>query len=179
MLSRGSWGSAPRPNRARKSDHVCGMICMSPIARFAIAPAPHQRTRRITDRIQCSGTAKRLDAPVIKAANGSMLGPLARWVTDNARSTCAASLNRIDDATIAGMQTLAPRDRKAAIVFAAVNGENAHASPRRGASEKLAPGLGERSRSYLRSAQAYMLISIPTCTSMIFGVFQVIRVLLS
>jgi hypothetical protein len=34
------------------------------------------------------------------------------------------------------------------------------------------------SRSYLRSAQAYILISMPTCTSTIFGVFQVIRVLL-
>ena len=32
-------------------------------------------------------------------------------------------------------------------------------------------------RSYLRAAQAYMLISMPTCTSTIFGVFQVIRVL--
>jgi hypothetical protein len=30
-----------------------------------------------------------------------------------------------------------------------------------------------RSRSYLRAAQAYMLISMPTCTSTIFGVFQV------
>jgi len=30
---------------------------------------------------------------------------------------------------------------------------------------------------YLRAAQAYMLISMPTCTSTIFGVFQVIRVL--
>ena len=27
---------------------------------------------------------------------------------------------------------------------------------------------------YLRDAQAYMLISMPTCTSTIFGVFQVI-----
>jgi hypothetical protein len=35
-----------------------------------------------------------------------------------------------------------------------------------------------RSRSYLRGAEAYMLISMPTCTSTIFGVFQVIRVLL-
>jgi hypothetical protein len=28
---------------------------------------------------------------------------------------------------------------------------------------------------YLRAAQAYMLISMPTCTSTIFGVFQLIR----
>jgi hypothetical protein len=33
--------------------------------------------------------------------------------------------------------------------------------------------------SYLRAAQAYMLISIPTGTSTIFGVFQVIFYLLS
>jgi hypothetical protein len=29
--------------------------------------------------------------------------------------------------------------------------------------------------AYLRVAQTYMLISMPTCTSTIFGVFQVIR----
>jgi hypothetical protein len=29
---------------------------------------------------------------------------------------------------------------------------------------------------YLRAAQAYMLISMPTCTSTIFGVFQLISV---
>jgi hypothetical protein len=45
------------------------------------------------------------------------------------------------------------------------------------------PGFGRRmppepgsSLSYLRAAQAYMLISMPTDTSTIFGVFQVIRV---
>jgi hypothetical protein len=36
-------------------------------------------------------------------------------------------------------------------------------------------GLSRRSRSYLRAAQAYILISMPTCTSKIFGVFQDIR----
>jgi hypothetical protein len=39
--------------------------------------------------------------------------------------------------------------------------------------------VGCRSRAerfaYLRVAQTYMLISMPTCTSTIFGVFQVIR----
>jgi hypothetical protein len=40
-------------------------------------------------------------------------------------------------------------------------------------------GPSRCSRSYLRAAQAYMLISMPTCTSTIFGVFQVISVLLS
>jgi hypothetical protein len=34
------------------------------------------------------------------------------------------------------------------------------------------------SPGYLRSALTYMLISMPTCTSTIRGVFQVIRVLL-
>ena len=33
----------------------------------------------------------------------------------------------------------------------------------------------ERFCYYLRVAQTYMLISMPTCTSTIFGVFQVIR----
>jgi hypothetical protein len=36
-----------------------------------------------------------------------------------------------------------------------------------------------RSRAYLRAAQAYMLISMPTGTSTIFGVFQAISDLLS
>jgi hypothetical protein len=35
------------------------------------------------------------------------------------------------------------------------------------------------SRAYLRAAQAYMLISMPTGTSTIFGVFQAIPDLLS
>ena len=34
---------------------------------------------------------------------------------------------------------------------------------------------GRREGAYLRAAQAYMLISMPTGTSTIFGVFQVIR----
>jgi hypothetical protein len=34
---------------------------------------------------------------------------------------------------------------------------------------------GRREFAYLRAAQAYMLISMPTGTSTIFGVFQVIR----
>ena len=40
-------------------------------------------------------------------------------------------------------------------------------------------GPSRRARNYLRVAQTYMLISIPTCTSTIFGVFQVIRALLN
>jgi hypothetical protein len=38
------------------------------------------------------------------------------------------------------------------------------------------PEPGRTLRRYLRAAQAYMLISMPTGTSTIFGVFQVIRV---
>src|SRR5580658_2520253 len=38
------------------------------------------------------------------------------------------------------------------------------------------PEPGRTLRSYLRAAQAYMLISMPTGTSTIFGVFQVIWV---
>jgi hypothetical protein len=34
---------------------------------------------------------------------------------------------------------------------------------------------GQAFDAYLRDAQAYMLISMPTCTSTIFGVFQLIR----
>jgi hypothetical protein len=37
-------------------------------------------------------------------------------------------------------------------------------------------GAGQNACSYLRAAQAYMLISMPTGTSTIFGVFQVIWV---
>jgi hypothetical protein len=36
--------------------------------------------------------------------------------------------------------------------------------------------LGRLGATYLRAAQAYMLISMPTDTSTIFGVFQLIRV---
>ena len=38
---------------------------------------------------------------------------------------------------------------------------------------------GAVARAYLRAAQAYMLISMPTGTSTIFGVFQAISDLLS
>ena len=40
----------------------------------------------------------------------------------------------------------------------------------------LVAGAGQIVTVYLRDAQAYMLISMPTDTSTIFGVFQVIRV---
>src|ERR1700730_13846494 len=84
---------------------------------------------RITDRIQCSGTAKRLEASVIKAANGSTGRPFARCATDDARAVCAASLASIGDVTIATVHAIAPRDRKAAIVLAAVQGETLSRRP--------------------------------------------------
>src|ERR1700753_882396 len=39
---------------------------------------------------------------------------------------------------------------------------------------RFAAGAGQAPRGYLRAAQAYILISMPTGTSTIFGVFQVI-----
>ena len=59
--------------RARKSVHVPGMICIRPIAPFRdCARTSPALSTRITDRIQCSGTAKRLDASVTNAAKGSI-----------------------------------------------------------------------------------------------------------
>jgi hypothetical protein len=42
--------------------------------------------------------------------------------------------------------------------------------------QQIAAGAGQIVAVYLRAAQAYMLISMPTGTSTIFGVFQVIQV---
>lgn len=64
-----------------------------------------------------------MDASVINTAKGSTDRPSARCVADNACPACAASLDSIDDADIATMHTIIPRDRKAAIVLAAVKGE--------------------------------------------------------
>src|SRR6202012_6206441 len=106
------------------SAHVCGMICISPIAPFCDrARIPPALSTRITDRIQCSGTAKRLEASVIKVAKGSTGRPFARCAVDDARAAYAASLTNIGNAKIATMHAIAPRDRKAAIVLSAVQGE--------------------------------------------------------
>lgn len=67
----------------------------------AVAPRPlEDRTRClaplstcITTRIQCSGTSKRLDASVTKAASGWMDMPFARCVTGDARPAYAAPFN--------------------------------------------------------------------------------------
>ena len=47
-----------------------------------------------------------------------------------------------------------------------------------GSKQQIAAGAGQIVSMffYLRAAQAYMLISMPTGTSTIFGVFQVIQV---
>jgi hypothetical protein len=47
-----------------------------------------------------------------------------------------------------------------------------------GAERRIAAGVGQivSNADYLRAAQAYMLISMPTGTSTIFGVFQVIPI---
>src|ERR1700738_5257086 len=42
--------------------------------------------------------------------------------------------------------------------------------------QQIAAGAGQIVAVYLRAAQAYMLISMPTGTSTIFGVFHVIQV---
>jgi hypothetical protein len=47
---------------------------------------------------------------------------------------------------------------------------------RRGSTQHAARA-GQNAVNHLRAAQAYMLISMPTGTSTIFGVFQVISVL--
>ena len=55
------------------------------------------------------------------------------------------------------------------------------ATPKRGAScpEVHLRKLNAVAAAYLRAAQAYMLISMPTGTSTIFGVFQAILALLA
>jgi hypothetical protein len=100
------------------------MICINPIApvRDRARKSPALSTR-MTDRIQCSGMAKRLEASVIKAAKESTGRPFARCAADDARAACAASLTSIGDVKIATVHAIAPRDRKAAIVLAAVQGE--------------------------------------------------------
>ncbi len=72
----------------------------------------------ISARIQCSGTTKRLDASLTKVAKGSIDKPPAQCVAGNARSACAAPLDSSDDAMIATVHSIAPRDRKPAFVLA-------------------------------------------------------------
>ena len=78
---------------------------------------------RSTARIQCSGTPKRFDASVTKAAKGRTVELFGRRVANGSCSACAAPLNSIDAAKITTMHSILPTDRKAAIVLAAVKGE--------------------------------------------------------
>ena len=100
------------------------MICIRPVAPFRdLARDFSSLSTRITARIQCSGTAKRLDASVTNAAKGWEDLPPARCVGGDARPACAALLDNIDAARTITMHSIVPRDRKAAIVLAAVKGD--------------------------------------------------------
>ena len=80
-----------------------------------------RRFRRvITARIQCSGTAKRLDASVTNAAKGLGGGDAAFWAFGAARSACATPPRNINDAKSTTKHTIVPRVRKRAIVLVAV-----------------------------------------------------------
>jgi hypothetical protein len=121
------------------------MICISPMAPFCdrASNLPLLSTC-ITARIQVSGALKRLEASVTKAAKGSMDRPLTRCVADKARSACAAPLNSNDDAKVATMHTIAPKDRNAAFVLAAVQGD----APRSNNGSSTGRALGATSFSF-------------------------------
>jgi hypothetical protein len=100
------------------------MICIKPMAPLddrarCFAPL----STRSTARIQCSGTPKRFDASVTNAAKGRTDKPFGRRVAGDSCSACAAPLDSVDAAKITTMHSIVPRDRKAAIVLAAVKGE--------------------------------------------------------
>jgi hypothetical protein len=101
-----------------------GTICISPMALFFDgARCLPSLSTRMTARIQCSGTLKRLDASITYAAKGWTVKPFGRRVVDDPCSTFAAPPNSIDAARIATMHITILRDRKPAIVLAAVKGE--------------------------------------------------------
>src|SRR3954451_10842444 len=113
------------------------MICINPMAPFGDRACDLSwLSTCITARIHCSGTLKRLDASVTKAAKGSTDKSLARCLADNARSACAEALSSIDDAKIARTHAIAPRDRKAAIVRTAVKVEALTRQPDGGPSDR-------------------------------------------
>ena len=100
------------------------MICISPMAPFSNrAHCLPSLSTRMTARIQCSGTQKRLDASITNAAKGWTVKPFGRRVVDDPCSPCAAPPNSIDPVRIATMHITVPRGRKPAVVLAAVNGE--------------------------------------------------------
>jgi hypothetical protein len=100
------------------------MICINPMAPFCDrARGFPSLSTCITARIQCSGTAKRLDASVTNAAKGLGGEAAAFRAFSAAGSACAAPLSSIDDTNITTMHTKVPRDRKAAIVLPTVKAE--------------------------------------------------------
>jgi hypothetical protein len=64
-----------------------------------------------------------LTLSVTNAAKGRTDKAFGRRVADDSCSACAAPLDSIDAAKIATMNSIVPRDHKAAIVLAAVKGE--------------------------------------------------------
>lgn len=95
------------------------MICINPMAPFCdrARNLPSLSTC-ITVRIQCSGSAKRLDASGTKTAKGLAGEAAAFWALSAARSACAAPPKSINDAKIATKHTIVARIRKRAIVLA-------------------------------------------------------------
>jgi hypothetical protein len=71
-----------------------------------------------------------LDASVTKPAKGLAGAAAACWFVSNDRSACAALPDSIGNAEIATMHTIVPRDRKRAVVLAAVKGEALSRRPR-------------------------------------------------
>jgi hypothetical protein len=77
----------------------------------------------MTARIQCSGTPTRFDASATNAAKGRTDKSFCRRVADDSCAACAAPFDNIEAAKIMTMHSVVPRDRKAAIVLATVEGD--------------------------------------------------------
>lgn len=75
-----------------------------------------------------------------------------------------------------GARTCLPATGKAEKYFLVRDVPETKTAPAGGTSPLVPGPSGTSRRGYLRAAQAYMLISMPTCTSTIFGVFQAIGV---
>jgi hypothetical protein len=87
----GSYRSTPRWQRDRNSLHVPGIICISHMAPFFDrARCSPPLSTRITARIQCSGTLKRLDASMTNVAKGWTVKSFGRLVVDEPCPACAA-----------------------------------------------------------------------------------------
>jgi hypothetical protein len=107
------------------------MICIRPKAPLRDRDRDFSSlSTRITARIQCSGTVKRLDASLTKAAKGWRDSLLARRVATEACLACAELLDNTGTAQTVTMQSNICKHRKAAIVFAAVKGDALGSRPR-------------------------------------------------